>query len=109
MLVMMFIAASRYSATTSPQSVERDSLDDNETDLCCKLTSTLENERNNLLTNLKPRVRTGCPKSHDPPQMPHRPLSVEKQQGGKADHKGEPTTLDAHTPMDDGIRHDTGI
>jgi hypothetical protein len=41
--------------------------------------------------------------------MPHRPLSVEKQQGGKADLNGEPTALDMHTPMDDGIRHDTGI
>jgi len=41
--------------------------------------------------------------------MPHRPLSAEKQQGGKADHNGEPTAPDTHTPKDDGIRHDTGI
>ena len=41
--------------------------------------------------------------------MSHRPLNVEKQQGGKADHNDELTALDAHIPKDDGIMHDTGI
>jgi hypothetical protein len=102
-------AMGEHSAATSPQSVERNSLDDNETDPCCNLKNTLENERNNLPTNFKPRVCTGCPKAHDPPQMPHRPLSVEKQQGGKAYHNDVLTALDAHIPKDDGIMHDTGI
>jgi len=60
----------------SPQSIEHSSRDNRETDPCRILKRTLENEMNNLPTNPKSSKNTNCPKTHDPPQMPHRPLSV---------------------------------
>ena len=93
----------------SPQSVEHSNRDNREIDPCRISKQTLEYALSNLPTNPKSSKNTNCPKTHDPPQMPHRPISVEKQQGGKANQNGEPTALDTHTPKDDGIRHDTGI